>query len=75
MNSTHHFGYETSSKQCRIIDFVRYDLIVKSLDQGVAAATKSFTMQVTQQLVYLAFWKKVYKPLKENRKPLGSAGE
>ena len=31
MNSTHHFEYETSSKQCRIIDFVRYDLIVKSL--------------------------------------------
>ena len=35
MNSTHHFGYETSSKQCRIIEFNGCDLIVKSQFQGV----------------------------------------
>ena len=55
MNSTHLFGYETSSKQCRIIEFVGYDLIVKSIVQGGRGGEKSFTTQVTQQLVDLAF--------------------
>ena len=60
MNSTHHFGYKTSSKQCRIIKFFGCDLIVKSLESGGPRRRKSFTFQVTQQLVYLAFWKNVY---------------
>ena len=42
MNSTHLFGYETTSKQCRIIEFVGCDLIVKSLFQGVNRGGEKF---------------------------------
>ena len=42
MNSTHHFGYETSSKQFRIIEFVGCDLIVKYLFQGVNRGGEKF---------------------------------
>ena len=59
MNSTHHFGYETSSKQCRIIEFVGCNLIVKSLVQGVKRGVKEggrggkkvLQPNITQQLL------------------------